>query len=141
MPRARELLDRQPADLRGFEWRYLDRAFHCGLATSNEPRPIRAVVWNPDGRTFAVQADDGLTIRDGTTLKVLWSAPHYSTPAFSSPAFNGDGTRMVIWRGGGFAVVPQPTADSSGGTRTRPSPVPASRRCPSIKRLSTPTAR
>jgi WD40 repeat protein len=58
--RARALLDQCPADLRGWEWGYVDRLLRPeALVLRGHTKPVRAVDVSPDGTRIATASDDG----------------------------------------------------------------------------------
>jgi WD40 repeat protein/tRNA A-37 threonylcarbamoyl transferase component Bud32 len=61
LPEARDLLNNQAPDLRGWEWHYLDRLVsQPDLRTLKHDGPVNSVAFNPDGgRLIATASDDG----------------------------------------------------------------------------------
>jgi WD40 repeat protein len=113
LPRLRDLLDRQPADLRGFEWNYLDRATRRGLAVVPLDAPPEGVAFSPDGNYVASFGPGGLTLRDRQTLRPLWTKPanagHWDR---KPPAFSPDGGRLALCQGKEVVIVSVPGGDA-----------------------------
>jgi len=70
--RARELLASCPADLRGWEWSFVNRQCHLDLHTFRESAPaVNDVDWSPDGRSVASGTGALLPNQDGVTGELV----------------------------------------------------------------------
>jgi serine/threonine protein kinase len=89
LSRALELLDECPADLRGWEWHYLNRLLHGqGPRVSRHEAAVLAVALSPDGERMASSDQAGLILiwnaRTGQLLQRLQAhAKHVRSVAFS----------------------------------------------------------
>ncbi len=94
--RARRRLAAAPKEWRQWEYGYVARLCNPELLTlDGHSRPIRAVVFSPDGRRFASGGDDSfILVRDSATLKLIRKIdlPSGCTPGL---AFNPDGTLLA----------------------------------------------
>jgi WD40 repeat protein len=103
---ADELLDRCPADLRGWEWSFIKRLGHLELRTFHEPAMLQAVAFNRDGRLLASGGGAGgwgnsvpggtgvITIRDSASGRVLFARSGLAGTVISL-ALSPDGTRLA----------------------------------------------
>jgi WD40 repeat protein len=70
--RARQLLEECADDLRGWEWRFVDRQCHRALQTFREKAPaVNDVDWSPDGRSVASGTGDLLPDQPSVTGEVV----------------------------------------------------------------------
>jgi WD40 repeat protein/serine/threonine protein kinase len=109
--RVRELLEQHrptagAADLRGFEWHYLDRLCHSGLLTlKGHTDEVKSIAYSPDGRRLAsismepAGRDLGeVKVWDAQTGQVLLTIPSGG----DSVAYSPDGKRLAS--AGGWQV-------------------------------------
>jgi WD40 repeat protein/serine/threonine protein kinase len=111
--RVRELLDRQrpgagEADLRGFEWFYLQRraaTFDDRRTLRGHRRAVYGVAFHPDGHTLATGSLDGTVrlweVASGRELRRLGA----ESDAISSIAFNPDGKILAAGSMSGMVVL------------------------------------
>jgi WD40 repeat protein len=91
--RAVEQLDACPADLRGWEWHYLDRLCRpeALLTLSGGEGAANSVAYGADGRRLAGAAAGGLKVWDTETRKEVFSAPG----AWAAVDLSRDGRRLA----------------------------------------------
>jgi WD40 repeat protein/serine/threonine protein kinase len=73
--RARELLDESPAELRQWEWNYLNRLCHLELATC-KPHNGAGMLWTAfmaDGRVASLGWDNQVRVWEARTGRTLWA--------------------------------------------------------------------
>jgi WD40 repeat protein/serine/threonine protein kinase len=94
--RARELLDRERGDLRGFEWYYWDRLCRAGLpALRGHLWQITAVAFSPDGRHLAsAGVDETVKIWDLDEGRVMHSLEEHADTVHGL-AFSPDGSLLA----------------------------------------------
>jgi WD40 repeat protein/serine/threonine protein kinase len=109
--RLRELLAQhrpQPgeADLRGFEWHYLNRLFPPDLLVLEHTGFVRSVAYNPDGKRLATRSQDGtIIVWDARTgdKRILHQGTR-ATVAFDTVTFSPDGKRVASSAGGSAKI-------------------------------------
>jgi hypothetical protein len=105
VPATLALLAGTRANLRGWEWRYLNRLCHLELLTIIEKtkmpamggdlREFRSAVFSPDGSRILTTTADGLTKEWDATrgTEILAFQSHVSE--YASSRFNNDGSQIV----------------------------------------------
>jgi WD40 repeat protein/serine/threonine protein kinase len=110
VPRVLKLLDQQrpkpgEADLRQFEWHYLNRLCHSELLTlKGHSGRVNSVAFSPDGKCLAGASGTEVKVRDAQTGQELFSLKLKGHPGAvndnrlrSSVAFSPDGKRLATW--------------------------------------------
>jgi len=98
--RAHELLEQQKPrpgepDLRGFEWRYLQRLAHQELATLENGSEVQAMAFSPDGRVLAAGCRDGIVRVWDVAKRELLLPLSGHTAAVWSVTFTPDNKKLV----------------------------------------------
>jgi WD40 repeat protein/serine/threonine protein kinase len=94
--RVQELLDKCPADLRGWEWGYLKRRCHFEPRELQGPeKGIYSIAFSPDSTTLAAGGEDGTILlfdESSGERRTIDAHPHY---AVFSVAFHPDGRHLA----------------------------------------------
>jgi eukaryotic-like serine/threonine-protein kinase len=104
VPRAEQILDQCPPELRQWEWRYLKQL--CRPALAPPTQNPNAVQFAPDGQRLAAPAGDAVVIWDARTgteltrlrghrLKAPGGKPEGDTRYIGAVAFSPDGRRLA----------------------------------------------
>lgn len=94
--RAQELLELCPADLRGWEWHYMDRLCHSEILTiDSHTSPVTRVAFSPDSqRVVTADAEGKVKLSEVTTGKEIWSLQAHSGPV-TGLAFSPGGKHIA----------------------------------------------
>src|SRR5262249_53519428 len=103
--RARELLASCPADLRGWEWSFVNRQCHLALHTFSESAPaVNDVKWSPDGRFIASATGALLSNQEGVTGDVIIRDADTGKEAFARHGLRG-GVRALGFSPDGHGIA------------------------------------
>ncbi len=105
--RARELIASCPADLRGWEWSFVNRQCHLDLQTFRESAPaVNDVDWSPDGRLVASGTGALLPDQEGVSGELIVRDADSGKEVFARRGLRG-GVRALEFSpdGHGIAVV------------------------------------
>jgi WD40 repeat protein len=103
--RARELLADCPEDLRGWEWRFVDRQCDRALRTFREAAPaVNDVDWSPDGRFVASGTGDYLPDKSGALGELVIRDAQTGEEAFTLRGLRG-GVRALEYSPDGRAIA------------------------------------
>src|SRR5262249_56273089 len=90
--RAEQILGECPADLRNWEWRYLERLCHAEQLTFGGHKvEVTAVAFSPDGSRVASTSRKETKVWDAATGKEIHTLPEPATGV----AFSPDGKRLA----------------------------------------------
>jgi hypothetical protein len=101
---SQQLLQACPAELRGWEWHYVNRLHQPTYKVffQKADSPVFSVCFSPDGQRLAasMRGNPGVRVWDSTTGKELWSWSPRQTPGLSkrniqSLVFSPDGKRLA----------------------------------------------
>jgi WD40 repeat protein len=94
--RAQELLDSCRADLRNWEWRYVDRLMNGNLMTLRHEYRVEAVAVNADGSRVATGDAKGVVrLWDASTGQRVQDCKGHGETSVESVVFNRDGTLIL----------------------------------------------
>ncbi len=109
--RARSLLaelghrEKNEEDLRGFEWYYLERLSHSGLALRGHTNLVSQLVFSPDGKRMVTSSLDGtVKVWDPVKGNTLLSLDGHKKPV-RAVAYSPDGKRIATASEDGTARV------------------------------------
>jgi WD40 repeat protein len=107
-------LEACPADLRQWEWHYLQRLCHAERLTLTHGNSVFDVAYSPDGQRLATTSGHDLTVWDALTGKELLYIPgSLEDGQTTGIAFSPDGKRLAV--AGGSVSSRRP--DDKGGNR------------------------
>jgi WD40 repeat protein len=117
--RAEQILGECPADLRRWEWRYLDRLGHSELLTlRGHTGKVRCVAFSPDGTCLATGGwEQAIKLWNATNGRVTRELDRSIQGAFEVVAltFSADGTRLAAISSNYRLVMYSPTRQPSFG--------------------------
>jgi WD40 repeat protein len=142
--RAIELLDGCPADLRGWEWQYVNRQCHLDLRTFREPAPaVLAVAFTPDGRrmasgtgSFVGSGAGDLVVRDLETGNEVFAARNLAG-GVHAVAFSPDGHELAVGYGQTLAFHDSASGQERFHRTTGPNTIDSLAFSPDGKRIVT----